>query len=86
MMKVVRNQQLQKSLESFMALVVGDFNEQWGTNLLVVDVEQTDTSLEEVQVHNFIYLRTLLTDGTKEAYWTSKLIPVEYSSDCIGYV
>lgn len=68
-----------------MTSVVGDFNEKWGTNLQIIEVEQTDTLLEEVQVHNFIYLRTFITDGTKEAYWTSKLTPTEYSVDCIEF-
>ncbi|MGV2886066.1 hypothetical protein [Paenibacillus taichungensis] len=85
-MKVVHNKQLQQSLEKLMNSIVGSFNEQRGTKLHVVEVELTDTTLEEVIEHNFIYLRTMISDGTKEVYWTSKLTPVEYSTESIGFV
>ncbi|RRJ54729.1 hypothetical protein EHV15_34595 [Paenibacillus oralis] len=85
-MKVVHNKQLQQGLEKLMSSIVVRFNEQWGTKLHVVEVEITDTTLEEVVEHNFIYLRTMITDGAKEAYWTSKLTPVEYSTESIEFV
>lgn len=85
-MKVVHNKKLQQSLEKLMSSIVDRYNEQWGTKLHVVEVEITDTTLEEVIEHNFIYLRTMITDGIKEVYWTSKLTPVEYSAETIEFV
>lgn len=85
-MRIEHNNQLLRSLKDFMNTVVGSFNEQWGTTIQVVEVETTDTELAEVQGHNFIYLRTMLTDGIKETYWTSKLTPTEYYMDCIDFI
>jgi hypothetical protein len=81
---VTFNKKLNEQVAAFQRYVINQYNKKFKEDFTLVESEITDLSLPESRVHNFIFIKSMFTDGKKEINWYSKLVPTDYSEAEIG--